>query len=153
MRHPAIIGKPACAGEALRTQRERWLPNPSLQRRSRTGRHSQKGCTTTEGNLRQYMLRKTAGGAGTATEENPKRLYNRIPCAEQDERRSHQNMLKAKYENLRCSKDTANPTDKRTPHPHRITMHPHWKHHTTLALLGVRLAAKRSQSQPQQVMP
>ena len=62
-------------------------------------------------------------------------------------------LLKAKSENLRCSKDTANPTDKRMPHPHRITMHPHWKHHTTQAHNGVRLAAKRSQSQPPQAKP
>ena len=62
-------------------------------------------------------------------------------------------LLKAKSENLHCSKDTANPTGKRMPHPHRITMHPHWKHHNTQAHHGVRLAAKKSQSQPLQAKP
>ena len=125
VRHPAIIGKPACA-EALRTQRERRMPNPRLQRRSRTGRRSQKGCITTEGNLRQFMLRKTAGAAGTATEENPTRGSTIAYPAQCRMRKGHtKTLLKAKSENLRCPKDTANPTDKRMPQPHRTTMHPH----------------------------
>ena len=140
MWHPAIIGKPACAGEALRTQRERRLPNPRLQRRSRTGRRSHprlqrrsrtgrrshKGCITTEGNLRQFILRKTAGAAGTATEENPTRgstIVYPAQCRMKEGRTK--TLLKAKSESLRCRKDTANPTDKRMPQPYHITMHPH----------------------------
>ena len=93
------------------------------------------------------MLRKTAGAAGTATEENPSRgstIAYLAQCRMREGRTK--TLLKAKSENLRCPKDTANPTDKRMPHPPRITMHPHWKHHTSKALHGVRLAAKRSQS-------
>ena len=153
MRHPANIGKAARAGEALRTQRERRLPTPRLKRRSRTGRRSQKGYTTTEGNLRQFMLCKTAGTVGTVTEESPSRgSTNAYPAQCRMREGRIKTLLKAKSENLPCTKDTANPTDKRMPHPHRITKHPHWKHHTTQAHHGVRHAAKRSQGQPPQAM-
>ena len=154
VRCPVIIGKAACAGEALRTQRERWLPNPRLQHRSRTGRRSQKGCTTTEGNLQQFMLCKNAGKEGTVTEESPSRgSTNVYPAQCRMKEGRTKTLLKAKSENLRCTKDTANPTDKRMPHPHRITMHPHWKNHTMQTHHGVRNAAKRSQSQPPQAKP
>ena len=45
----AIIGKPAGAGEALRTQGKGRQPNGRHQCKSRTGRRTQKSCVTPEG--------------------------------------------------------------------------------------------------------
>ena len=97
MQNPAIICKPAGAGEALRTQGKGGCPTYATSAAVGQADVGRKKAETPKGNRRQRELRKTAGASGRA---------------------------RHMAENKRRTKDTANPTDIAPPQEQDRHMEP-----------------------------